>query len=54
MRDAVIRLEKLGDKTKHGFERDYRHERWLQVWGGLLEFVFAAETKSGDEDDPSL
>jgi len=28
MRDAVLRLERLGDETRRRFERDYRRERW--------------------------
>ncbi|KAK3350299.1 hypothetical protein B0T25DRAFT_592226 [Lasiosphaeria hispida] len=30
IRDMVLRLERLGDKTRHRFKQDYRHKRWFQ------------------------
>ena len=52
MREAVLRLEKLGDETRQSFERDYRHESWFQEWDAMVEA--SAATEAADEDDKSL
>jgi ATP-dependent DNA helicase PIF1 len=33
VREAVLRFERLGDKTRRRFERDHRHETWFQGMG---------------------
>lgn len=52
MRDAVHRLERLGDETKRRFEHDHRHEFWFQEWDGMAEPAQA--TQAVIEEDASL
>jgi ATP-dependent DNA helicase PIF1 len=52
MRDAVLRLERLGDETRRRFERDHRHETWFQKWDAIAESAQVAE--AADEEDASL
>ena len=49
MRDAVLKLERLGDKTRQRFERDHKHERWFQEWDAIPESTPATEV-AGEED----
>ncbi|KAH6988605.1 hypothetical protein EDB80DRAFT_589165, partial [Ilyonectria destructans] len=52
MRDAVYKLERLGDETRQRFERDHRHERWFQDWDTITESTSVTEVD--EEDDTSL
>ena len=52
MREAVLKLERLGDETRQHFERDHRHERWFQDWNAISESTLA--TPVTDEEDTSL
>ena len=49
MRGAVLKLERLGDKTRQDFERDHKHERWFHDWNAMPESMLAAEVIH-DED----
>ncbi|KAL2186840.1 hypothetical protein L209DRAFT_771518 [Thermothelomyces heterothallicus CBS 203.75] len=37
IREAVLRLEKLGDESRRRFERNHRHETWFQEWDAMAE-----------------
>ena len=52
MRDAIVRLERVGDETRRRFEQDHRHETWFQEWNAMGESTHAAEAT--DEEDVSL
>ncbi|AEO59421.1 hypothetical protein MYCTH_2307709 [Thermothelomyces thermophilus ATCC 42464] len=52
MREAVLRLEKLGDESRRRFERNHRHETWFQEWDAMAES--AQDAEAVDEDDASL
>ncbi|KAM0258932.1 hypothetical protein ACHAQJ_003588 [Trichoderma viride] len=52
MRDAIGKLERLGDKTRESFERDYRHEGWFQDWKAMPKSMSAR--KDAGTDDSSL
>jgi len=52
IREAVLKLEKLGDATRERFEQDYRRESWFQDWDAMPESTL--ETEVGDEEDASL
>jgi ATP-dependent DNA helicase PIF1 len=52
MRDAVLRLERLGDQTRRRFERDHGHETWFREWDAMAESAQA--TGGGVEEDASL
>jgi ATP-dependent DNA helicase PIF1 len=54
MRNAVLRLERLGDDTRQRFERDHAHERWFQEWDAMVEPNANAVVEVADEDYPSL
>src|SRR5438552_7310976 len=49
MRDAVLKLERLGDETRQRFERDCRHERWFHDWDAMPEST--SRTEVTDEED---
>ena len=50
MRQAVVRLEKLGDETRRRFERDHGDKSWFQDWYAMPESVPLAERDDEDED----
>lgn len=52
VRDAVSKLESLGDKTRRRFEQDYNGEAWFAVWNGMTEAD--PQTAATDEEDISL
>ncbi|KAH6950285.1 hypothetical protein BKA56DRAFT_506571, partial [Ilyonectria sp. MPI-CAGE-AT-0026] len=52
IRDAVYKLERLGDEIKQRFKRDYRYKRWFQDWDAMTEST--SVTKVGDKDSSSL
>ena len=52
MRDAVSKLESLGDKTRQRFEQDYNGEAWFAVWKGMTEPN--PQTAATDQEDISL
>jgi ATP-dependent DNA helicase PIF1 len=52
MREAVAKLERLGDETRRRFERDNRYKGWFQDWDATPESTTATEV--GDEEDSSL
>ena len=52
MRDAVLKLERLGDETRRRFERDHRQEGWFQDWNAMPDSILASEF--ADEEDASL
>ncbi len=43
MRDAVAKLERLGDETRRHFEGGHRRETWFQKWQAMPESVLAPE-----------
>ncbi len=47
IKDAVAKLEKLGDETRRAFEAGHRHEAWFQKWQSMPESAPAAE--AGDK-----
>jgi len=51
MREAVLKLERLGGETRACFERDHKHESWFQDWNTMAESSSAAEAA---EEDTSL
>ncbi len=51
MRDAVLRLERLGDETGRRFERDHGHEMWFREWDAMAESAQA--TEAGVEEEAS-
>jgi len=53
MRNAVLRLEKIGEETRRRFERDRRRENWFQDWDAMPETTRGADA-SEDEQDTSL
>jgi hypothetical protein len=52
MRDAVLKLETLGDETRRRFERDHRHDGWFQDWDAMPESTQI--TEATDEEDTCL
>ena len=52
IRAAILRLERLGDKTRRSFERDYRHESWFHEWDAMVEANASGEV--ADKDETSL
>jgi hypothetical protein len=52
MREAVLKMEGLGDETRQRFEQDYKLERWFQDWHAMPESTPATEV--ADEEDTSL
>ena len=51
MRDGVTRLERVGDGTRHCFERNFTHKSWFQEWHAMAEAVTANEVAE-DDDEP--
>jgi len=51
MRQAVVRLEKLGVETRRRFERDHGDKSWFQDWYAMPESVPLA---AGDDEEGSL
>jgi hypothetical protein len=49
MREAVVRLESLGDVTRRCFERDHGHKSWFRDWNAMPESTSAAEIANEDE-----
>ena len=52
MKDAALKLERLGEETMRRFERDCRHKQWFWDWNAIPEAVLTSE--SADEEDTSL
>ncbi|KAL6406058.1 hypothetical protein AUP68_10619 [Ilyonectria robusta] len=52
MREAVYKLERLGDETRQRFERDHTHESWFQDWDAIPDSTSVTEVD--EEDDTSL
>ncbi len=52
MRDAVLRLERLGDETRRRFEQGHRNEAWFQEWDAMPESAPAIE--AADVEDAGL
>jgi len=52
MRDAVLKLEKLGEETRQRFAREHNHETWFQEWDAMPESLSGTEIV--DEEDASL
>ncbi len=52
IRDAVFKLERLGDATRAYFEREHRHKNWFQDWDSMPESMPATDT--AEEEDGSL
>ncbi|KAK3363994.1 hypothetical protein B0T25DRAFT_562974 [Lasiosphaeria hispida] len=52
IRDAVLKLERLGDETRGRFEQDYRYKTWFQDWDAMLESISTSEI--AEEEDSSL
>jgi hypothetical protein len=48
MRNAVLKLEALGDETRTRFERDHRHHGWFQDWDAMPEPTQNPEDASDD------
>ena len=51
MRQAVLRLEKLGDESRRRFERDQGQKSWFRDWDAMPESSPVAEVD--DEKAPS-
>lgn len=41
MREAILRLDRLGEGTKRPFERDYGNESWFEEWDAMVESIQA-------------
>ena len=52
MRDAALKLERLGDETRRRFEQEHRYKVWFQYWNAMPESTPASEFAS--EEDASL
>jgi hypothetical protein len=52
MREAVLRLERLGDETRRRFEQGHRNEAWFQEWDAMPES--APATEAADVEDAGL
>lgn len=52
IRDAVLKLEKLGEKTKQRFAREHNYEMWFQEWNAMPQSTSGTEIV--DEEDASL
>ena len=49
MRDAIRKLDRLGDVTRERFKRDHRDESWFQDWSAMPESTAEAEVTDGDD-----
>jgi ATP-dependent DNA helicase PIF1 len=57
MRDAVSKLESLGDKTRQRFEQDYNREAWFAVWQAMTESTESnphTQSVTADQQDTSF
>lgn len=52
MKDAVLKLERLGDEIRQRFEQDHKHDWCFQDWHAMAESTRATEV--ADEEDTSL
>jgi hypothetical protein len=53
MRDAVSKLESLGDDTKQRFEQDYNSEAWFAAWKAMTEPNTHPQNATADQEDNS-
>jgi hypothetical protein len=44
MKDAVLKLESLGDETRRRFEWEHSRETWFGGWDAMPESARATET----------
>ena len=52
MRDAIVKLERLGDETRRDFEGGHRGEAWFQKWQAMPEPAQASQaTEAGVEEE---
>ena len=43
IRDAVLRLERIGEETRRCFKRDYRCDSWFEDWDAMPETTRGAD-----------
>ncbi|KAK0710680.1 hypothetical protein B0H67DRAFT_554777 [Lasiosphaeris hirsuta] len=54
MRNAVLRLERIGEETRRRFERDHRRESWFQDWDSMPESTGGADPSEDEEGHLSM
>ena len=52
MRNAVLKLEMLGDEARRQFERGHWHRGWFRDWDAMPEHIQTPE--DADDEDTTL